>query len=49
MYGVYDNNNTIYTRDLNSLINTTSDSKQFGFCGSDLDYMMYSFLDKIII
>ena len=49
MYKVCNDNDVIYTRDLNSLISTTSDSKQFSFCDSNIDCVMYSFLDKIIV
>ena len=49
MYGVYNNNNVIYARNLNSLINVISDSKWFGFCDSNIDWMIYSFIDRIII
>jgi len=47
MYGVHDDNYVRDTWDLNGLVDATPDSKQFSFCGSNADCMMYHFLDRI--
>ena len=40
MYGICDDDYTINVDDLNSLINTISNSKKLGFCCSDIDCMV---------
>ena len=47
IYKVCNNNNMIDTRDLNSLIDPISNSEKLSFCGSDVDYIIDSFLDKV--
>jgi len=49
MYQVCDNNNTIYVNQLGGLIYATSDSKKFYLIGSDIDYIMKSLDDGIVV
>jgi len=48
MYQIYDDNNMMDIVYLSSLVNTTSDSKEFSFGGSNIDYIMKSLDDWVI-
>jgi len=49
IYQVHDNNYTVNVYYLDDLIDTVSDSKKFYFCESNIDCMIDSFNDRIIV
>ena len=49
MNRVCDDNNLIHVRKTDSLINTTSYGEKFGFSRHDVDHMMYSLDDWVVI
>jgi len=49
IYQVYDNNYTVNVYHLDGLIDTVSDSKKFYFCESNIDCMIDSFNNRIIV
>ena len=49
MNGVYNDNNLINVRKMDSLVDTVSYCKKFGFSRYDLNHIMYSFDDQVIV
>jgi len=49
IYQVHDNNNIVNVYHLDGLIDTASDSKKFYFCESNIDHIIESFNDRIIV
>ena len=49
MYQVCDNNNVVNVYHLGGLIDAASGSKKFYFCRSNIDCMMESLNDRIIV
>jgi len=49
MEGIYDDNYMIDTSDTNHLVNTTSNSKQFGFSGCNIDCFVNHLDDRFVI
>ena len=49
MDGIYDKNNFRYVLEMGCLINAASDSKEFSFSTSNIDYMVKSFDDLPIM
>ena len=49
IYWIHDDDNTINVDYLGSLIDTTSDSRKFSLSGSNIDYMMESLDNRIIV